>query len=126
MNRYKESMLKRYKIFKMPSKIKSLLKVSSTIIPPNQDQWDEDEEEIVDFFSQLEKSIVKFQEIKSEDDHSGVQKARKIKYSPLKNPSSHSKSKSPKNCIFTKKKFILTFDIFFVKTQFLPKFHEKI
>ena len=37
------------------------------------------------------KSIVKSQEIlKSEDDHSGrgVQKARKIKFSPLKNPTS--------------------------------------
>ena len=33
--------------------------------------------------------IVKSQEIlKSEDDHSGVQKARKIKFSPLKNPTS--------------------------------------
>ena len=41
------------------------------MIPPNQDQ------------------IVKSQEIlKSEDDHSGVQKVRKIKFSPLKNPTS--------------------------------------
>ena len=45
-----------------------------------------DEEEIVDFSAQF----VKSQEIlKSEDDdHSGVQKARKIKFSPLKNPTS--------------------------------------
>ena len=71
----------------LAKKIKSPLKASSTMIPPNQDQ------------------IVKSQEIlKSEDDHSGVQKARKIKFSPLKNPTSHSKSKSPKNCIFTRKK----------------------
>ena len=55
----------------LAKKIKSLLKASSTMIPPNQDQ------------------IVKSQEIlKSEDDHSGVQKARKIKFSPLKNPTS--------------------------------------
>ena len=71
-------------------KIKSLLKASSTMIPPNQDQSDEDDEEkIVDFSAQS--IIVKSQEIlKSEevDDHSGVQKARKIKYSPLKNPTS--------------------------------------
>ena len=63
-------------------KIKSLLKASSTMIPPNQDQSDEDEEEEI---------VVKSQEIlKSEevDDQSGVQKARKIKYSPLKNPTS--------------------------------------
>ena len=50
-----------------------------------------DEEEIVDF------SVVKSQEIlKSEevDDHSGdVQKARKIKFSPLKNPTSISLAK---------------------------------
>ena len=53
----------------LAKKIKSPLKASSTMIPPNQDQ------------------IVKSQEIlKSEDDHSGVQKVRKIKFSPLKNP----------------------------------------
>merc|ERR1712241_895935 len=57
-------------------KIKSPLKTSSTIIPPNQDQSDEEEEEeIVDFSAQLE-SIAKSQEIKSEDDHSGVQKTQ--------------------------------------------------
>ena len=68
-------------------KIKSPLKASSTIIPPNQDQSDEEEEEIVDFSAQLE-SIAKSQEIKSEDDHSGVQKTQKLKYTPLKNPTS--------------------------------------
>ena len=47
-----------------------------------------DDEEIVDFSAQLESEsiIVKSQEIlKSEDNYSGVQKARKIKFSPLKN-----------------------------------------
>ena len=62
----------------LAKKIKSPLKASSTMIPPNQGQSDEDEEG----------KIAKSQEIlKSEevDDHSGVQKARKIKFSP-RNP----------------------------------------
>ena len=48
------------------------------MIPPNQDQSDEDEEKIV-----KSQEILKSEEV---DDHSGVQKARKIKY--LKNPTS--------------------------------------
>ena len=46
-------------------KIKSPLKASSTMIPPNQDQSDEDEEKIV-----KSQEILKSEEV---DDHSGVQ-----------------------------------------------------
>ena len=56
------------------------------MIPPNQDQSDEDEEEkIVDFSAQLE-SIAKSQGIKLED--SDVSKTQKKEYRPLKNPTS--------------------------------------